>query len=1173
MNKTLSFLLVLTIFMTMLSAVVSAEETTFELYAISYEDGTCTVDGRYFPKSNCVISLRATAWGASATTQGTTNADGSFSLSFAAELASYHLVLSAATGEKMELAIDLSGLVALFALKGDYAITSATYTREALILQGTHSGRTACVAATLKNTETGRYHSVDQILADESGAFTLMFLVGAGDYTFNLKSEGLERVSCGFSETGFYELLAYGESNYPKFLKKLESYVETLEALAVACQEKGITTDYETAKIEIIKKYISNIKNEIAHDDDSRMGQYLYTFTRVFDETQNTLEQYLNNEKTPFAVSRYVTGDIRIDGTSVLANTDTNGVKEEKPVFFVGYGHWETAANEIPFFSRIGLNTIQTEIGMWSVFVPFKAEGWSLGEQGDSNVVITPEQDGGNWMLKVENPDAYTHNIYRYIFQKIPVKPNTTYTYGLKAKGTGVTNGAAWLSALGRSMDGRQYIASSADWQSYDFSYTTGENETQLEFGILFEKKISELWLDDCYLKEGTSGENLLTNGDFSHFGSMTGVEREAKEKLGVYIDDTQVEWLRSVLKSAEENNVLVDLNICPHYMPTFIEEMDPESTASGTQFLPFSLDNTTIRTAIGIFSRMLAEVVTEYDSCHSICITNEPAVRANEWVNGKQYYQPHWKKYLEEKYQTIGALNTAYGLSGKAAYASFDSVVMPTGISATPLFYDYRCFNDQILTEFHQWMTEEIRNEYPELLLHTKIMDYIQYDYKGFLKNGANYEKLAPLMDVNGCDAFSYYQYINTPLTLKMGWYDYMTSLKNVPIWDTESHVNTDKKVVYYDDLMPQYIAADVWNGAVHGRGTDVIWLYDMQNSSMPWTDSSYSNANAALRPADMLAVSKTTMDLNRLSREVTALQKAEAKVGLLYSRISLGYNSNFMATMAAAYEDSIFSGQKVGFVTDETPEAMRKYELLIVPEATHVSEQMLTCMQNYLENGGEVLLLGENSLKKNAYGKTHDTAVIDAIYQAADSESSVTEKIQEMALTRIQLVDTETGQKPDNLEWSYAQQGSRYLIHIANYDETETKNIKVVYGDKEITGLSELRSGTKADVLSAKPYEPMLVAFDIFTFDLLDQNGTVTESNISTIKHGTIACSGNTEGTLILALYKDDTLIKASIGTGMIEVPELAAGSWRLMATNWDMETLDPLIESRNITMEVAQ
>jgi len=48
---------------------------------------------------------------------------------------------------------------------------------------------------------------------------------------------------------------------------------------------------------------------------------------------------------------------------------------------------------------------------------------------------------------------------------------------------------------------------------------------------------------------------------------------------------------------------------------------------------------------------------------------------------------------------------------------------------------------------------------------------------------------------------------------------------------------------------------------------------------------------------------------------------------------------------------------------------------------------------------------------------------------------------------------------------------------------------------------------------------------------------------------------------------------LLKASLESGILEVPELTEGTYRLMATDWDMETLKPLIECRNITLEVAK
>ena len=59
-------------------------------------------------------------------------------------------------------------------------------------------------------------------------------------------------------------------------------------------------------------------------------------------------------------------------------------------------------------------------------------------------------------------------------------------------------------------------------------------------------------------------------------------------------------------------------------------------------------------------------------------------------------------------------------------------------------------------------------------------------------------------------------------------------------------------------------------------------------------------------------------------------------------------------MEEFNSAYENIIFSGQKVGFVTDLQPENMNKHKLLIIPGATHVKADTLENIKTFIENGG---------------------------------------------------------------------------------------------------------------------------------------------------------------------------------------------------------------------------
>ena len=201
--------------------------------------------------------------------------------------------------------------------------------------------------------------------------------------------------------------------------------------------------------------------------------------------------------------------------------------------------------------------------------------------------------------------------------------------------------------------------------------------------------------------------------------------------------------------------------------------------------------------------------------------------------------------------------------------------------------------------------------------------------------------------------------------MTLKMGWYDFMTSLTERPVWDTESHPLTDSSTIEYYPQEPAFVAADLWNGAVHGRGGTVIWCFDTSEASSLWAGgagANWSNANMRHKPDVAVRVSETNLDMMRLSYELTALQKVKRKIGIVFSRTSLGYNTEHNAQAAAVYESCIFNGQKPLFISDTTYKDINKCEALVIPKSTtNVSVDMLNEIKAYMENGGKVILLDD--------------------------------------------------------------------------------------------------------------------------------------------------------------------------------------------------------------------
>ena len=206
---------------------------------------------------------------------------------------------------------------------------------------------------------------------------------------------------------------------------------------------------------------------------------------------------------------------------------------------------------------------------------------------------------------------------------------------------------------------------------------------------------------------------------------------------------------------------------------------------------------------------------------------------------------------------------------------------------------------------------------------------------------------------------------------------------------------------------------------------------------------------------------------------------------------------------------------------------------------------------------------------MKYDEYNKAHSSETVTDIIENSIVNGDVSDTIASMGFSKIILVDTATGKAAEGIEWSYAKYGDKYLVNIINY--SVTKNVKLQMNGKDVTGVKELRTGTVSDVFAAKPYQPILIEIEPLRLQLVDANGTILESNISSIKNGKIRCESLIGGDVVLALYKDDSLVKASITTGELDVAITESGSYRLMATVWDMKTLTPITDSRNLTMEV--
>ena len=871
----------------------------------------------------------------------------------------------------------------------------------------------------------------------------------------------------------------YTKDTYPELRKRLAAYIPEVKTLMMQCEEAGVDAPYETANFAMMNKFLDNMDYLAGYGNYSIMFEYEKSFMKLYHETVAKVNAYLKEEEVAKVVPKYVTSHISLEGRDMYATMENNGILEERPLFLIGYGNWETSVEEIPYFTQLGFNFGQLEVDTNKILVQSQILDWNLVTSQSPDITIARSSDdsvsGENSVYIQSNMGSGQMNHHKMLQQSVKVDPNTTYSYGLKAKGNGMLMQpyAVWFSVNGTSMSGRCTINNSNDWESYDYEFTTGPDQTEALFTILVERQIEEAYIDDAYVTKKGTTENLLKNGNFDRIiQPETEVEKALVEEFGVEINPEYVNWMKKILDLGLQNNYSFNPGLSPNYLPKFILATDPELTAHTEYFLPWNMEHPKLRRFMSLWIQYLAQTFNEYDNVLSINLMNEPALHPNT----TEFYLPFWHEYLKEIHGTIEQLNEIYGTD----YADFEEVSFPGAMEETPLYYDYKTFTETKVMEFVKFLSDEVEKYMPEKKKDLKIMDYFMHAYGAYADHGSNIEKLAQFVDINACDAFSYYGNARTPLIMKMGWFDYLSSISDRPTWDTESHISNDKKIPEFDNLVPYYTAADDWQGAIHGRNAVVHWLYDLRTSTRVGSWSNYPNANAVHRPADVIEVSRTAMDLNRLAYEVTALKNVTPKVGFLYSLTALGYNTGYMNMCEDVYSDILYSGQKVGFVIDEQPEEASQYELLIVPEAKNVSRVMLENIKKLIDKGGKLLLIGEDCLKYDEYNRPHDAELLEYIYDHADIQSGVREKISAMELSDVTLVDTQTGEAPDKIEYCYTEYDGKILLNIMSYETQEKVSLDVYYKGNKVTTSAELRSGNMMqESVTVLPHQPILLQF----------------------------------------------------------------------------------------------
>ncbi|WP_260405254.1 S-layer homology domain-containing protein [Paenibacillus sp. 598K] len=688
--------------------------------------------------------------------------------------------------------------------------------------------------------------------------------------------------------------------------------------------------------------------------------------------------------------------------------------------------------------------------------------------------VMETAAHSGSYAVHVKNNTPLTPHAYGRMSQNVAVKPNTDYTLSAWVKGE---VGRTAFAVTG-NWDPRYYIAEQpqtfAEWTQVSFDIRTG-NASSLPLTLINEE-LSDFYLDDIALIEKGTTANQVKNGSFDH--------SQAIYNGGYKITTEPVkEDIVRVLAEAETHHIAVNLLLSPHYFPEFAYEQWPAvKNPANPSFIRFSVNHPKARELEAAFLQTIIPLIKDYRSLHSITLTNEPMYD----TRGDSYaVQVAWPAYLSEAYGTIESLNTAYG----SQYTGFKEVPMPALNPALGQpYYDWRDFNYSYFAAWHEWMAGLIRELAPDVLLHTKILDSDRHFGIG---SGVDLEQFAEFLDINGNDEHNYLGMGVDGFTRKTKLYDMQGSYRTAPVFNSEDHVIQD----YSQNYSPEqatHVYTDMWQGAVHGKSAATIWVWEWATA----TDTSDAFSGSIMhRPEVVKAVGMVTLDTNRLSSELTALQHAPREVAILDAYTSRIYNG--MATSNVQdkwYKALSFNGFRTDFISERQIEAgkLNNYKLLIVPGSTHITTEALEGIADYVRSGGKVILSGEAALGMNKASRPSDPALLGELQETAvkiDSNSlgelelrdELAKHVAGLGKYEVQLVHPDSGELIYGVEWLQAEYRNQLLINIANYTD-QAKSAKLLIDGKPVGTVAELIRGEEVDgqTMRIASKQPMLLAVE---------------------------------------------------------------------------------------------
>lgn len=870
------------------------------------------------------------------------------------------------------------------------------------------------------------------------------------------------------------------------------------------CDAAGIDTPYEDMALKIVDEFVT-----YAATDVKNTTYYYYVIsyaTEIADfcaELKDNLNLYLLGKKQPQKVPEINSFDITSDKAGLVADT-TMGTRH---IFQMGYNVLDYIYDDMEFYKDIHMNYIELNAPIDYFVTKPVACDWVFVDSDENNEItyeLTTNAINGNYSLKFSGGNG---NGNARIQQAIDCLPRTSYKISVTySSSSNLEN--TWFHVNGTSSVGRQKLTAGETKKTQSFTYTTADNQTQLDFLLWYNGVAgAELVIDNITIKKQNKGSNLVSNGDFEAGAPDVGDKN-------YYICENEFGRIGRLLESAEANGIAVNMAVGFHRLPTYLYNIYDDLTNEGIRgntYLPFNPDHPEARKIIADFMDTIVPYICQYECVTDFLVMGEPEFMAGN----SDYYRNDWTAFLKEKYNnSITLLNNNY----QASYADFSDVEPGTYLvgGSSKHSWDWKEFNDSVITDMHSFVAGKYR-EHTDLPLHSKVMKYI-YPYNQWCHLGAGTDQydILNVMDYNGTDTSARvddedgYSPNYQNLIDNMLWYDYIQSIKARPLINSEEHYIKDGSTLNLINSFDDFIGNGIWEGSVRGVTSHIMWLWYRSISSQ------FASASMAFRPDCAYVVSETAMDMARLSEEIFALANEKSKVGVLYSQPSHIFAKTHQNALSKTYAALSELGIKPHIINDNDTD-YSEFDTVIIPNAVNVTQNTLDALNSF---DGEIIILGSDSLTKDEYNKAISGALTAEafVYSLTTSGAFVTTDIREVLKKHITpeiiLTDKYTGGDLSEVYYSSADYNDGKILNISNYSETDAKLISLSCDEDVVINL--INGEVIGKTFYLLPNEHILLKLiDTDSFKVIDNGSEISAE---------IHIQDNNSAVIILAVYGSD-------------------------------------------------